>query len=361
MKVAIIGTVGIPANYGGFETLAENLVEKRQDAGIEYTVFCSSKAYSEKLHRYKGATLKYVPVGANGWQSVIYDNISLMRAYFSADVVLSLGGSNILHPLLKLFKKTPVINNFDGMDSGREKWGRLARRAIRVISGITARYSDVCICDNEVCQEYFREKYGRDSCLIEYGGDNAVPVRDDARLKAEFGLEPGGYSFKVARIEPENNIEMILDAFSRMPAERFVIVGNWNKSLFGREMKSRYGGFPNIDILDPIYDPVRLNLLRSNCKWYIHGHSAGGTNPSLVEAMSLGLPVIAYDVPYNVATTEGGALYFQDAASLTALLQTDGDSRKAIAAKMKEIADRRYRWETICAKYEQLYKLKVES
>lgn len=355
MKVAIIGTVGIPANYGGFETLVENLVEKRNDPGIEYTVFCSSKAYPEKLRSYKGAELKYVPVRANGWQALIYDNISLLRAWFSADVILSLGGNNILLPVLRLLAKRRVVGNWDGMDLRREKWGFFARNTMKFTGWISARYGDVNVADNVVIGDYLKDHYGFDPIIIEYGGDNAFPVKDDGELMREFGLEQGGYSFKVARIEPENNIAMILEAFSRMPEERFVIVGNWDNSAFGREMKGKYADFPNINILDPIYDQEKLNLLRSNCKWYIHGHSAGGTNPSLVEAMWLGLPVIAFDVPYNRATTEDDALYFKDAESLSGLLRTDDTHREEIAAKMKEIAGRRYRWEVIVNKYEELY------
>ncbi len=358
MKVAIIGTVGLPANYGGFETLVENLVEKRLDESIEYTVYCSSRAYPEKLRLYKGAALRYVPLKANGWQALIYDNISsLLRAWFSADVILSLGGNNVLHPVLRLFGKRKVVNNCDGMDFRREKWGNLARNTMKFTGRITVRYADVCIADNAVVGGFLKEYYGIDPVLIEYGGDNAFPVKDNGELTREFGLERGGYSFKVARIEPENNIAMILEAFSRMPEERFVIVGNWDRSAFGREMKGKYACFPNISILDPIYDREKLNLLRSNCKWYIHGHSAGGTNPSLVEAMSLHLPVIAFDVPYNRATTEEKALYFKDGESLAGLLRTGGAARKAVAAKMKEIAERRYRWDIICEKYEKLYKL----
>ena len=117
---------------------------------------------------------------------------------------------------------------------------------------------------------------------------------------------------RVCRIEPENNVHVVLKAFAQLPEKTFVMVGNWNNSEYGKSMKADYGNYSNIHLLDPIYDQVKLDKLRSNCLVYIHGHSAGGTNPSLVEAMYLGRPVIAFDVSYNCVTTENKALYFKN-------------------------------------------------
>ena len=193
--------------------------------------------------------------------------------------------------------------------------------------------------------------------MIEYGGDNAYPVEDDGTLKSKYGLVKGQYCFKVARIEPENNIEMILQAFVQMPDETIVIVGNWERSEFGKKMKNEYSSYKNIRLLNPIYDGHELNLLRSNCKLYIHGHSVGGTNPSLVEAMNLHLPIIAYDVVYNKETTEYQALYFENIETLIqcVLSMSDAAKRNSIADTMRSIALRRYQWSIICAKYEGLF------
>ncbi len=355
MKVAVIGTVGVPANYGGFETLVENLVTRRQREDIEYVVYCSSRAYDSRMKNYKGARLKYVPLKANGWQSPLYDAVSLVRAWFSEDVILSLGGANVLHPLLRLLGRRTVINNFDGMDCTREKWSGLAKRVLLFTTRVTARWADVCIADNVVIRRHMKETYGRGAELIEYGGDNAEAVPDDGTLEREWGLRPGEYCFKVARIEPENNIEMILEAFARMPERKLVVVGNWSRSAFGTGMRAKYGGMDNITLLDPIFDPRRLNMLRSNCDLYIHGHSAGGTNPSLVEAMSLGLAVVAYGVSYNRATTEDKALYFDSVESLVETVSAPPRDPEAVRRDMREIAGRRYRWNVICSKYEALY------
>lgn len=356
MKVAIIGTVGVPACYGGYETLVENLLTYKSCDDIEYQVYCSSKAYKTKLPTYKGAKLVYLPLNANGNQAPLYDILSLLHAYATCDRILSLGcSSGLMLPVTKLFSKKKVVVNLDGLDDKREKFSTFKGRILGAWRRLAAKYAHLCISDNQGIVDYAKRVYHRDTVLIEYGGDNAKAVHDDARLMEKYGLAPGEYIFKVARIEPENNIELILKAFSGMPDQKLVVVGNWNKSEFGRRLRQEYGDCRNIIISDPIYEPQELNLLRSNCKLYIHGHSVGGTNPSLVEAMNLGLPIIAYDVVYNRETTENKATYFSDVASLqTAVksLTSNDDKRRLLSDTMKEIAERRYTWKRIVQCYE---------
>lgn len=248
-----------------------------------------------------------------------------------------------------------MIVNLDGLDDKREKWGRIARFVIGSARNIAARKSDIIIADNLIIQQYIKKRYNRNSVLIEYGGDNAQPYYNQEEL-ANYGLHRYEYAFKVARIEPENRIDIILEAFSRLPSYKLVLVGNWNKSDYGRSVRKHYSSYCNMILLDPIYDPKKINLLRSNCSFYIHGHSAGGTNPSLVEAMYLGLPIIASNVSYNRATTEGKALYFDNANDLSQIVSNLTDERKnEIAHNMKEIANSRYLWNIIVSKYENLY------
>lgn len=359
MKVAIIGTVGVPACYGGYETLVENLLDYKQNPDLEYRIYCSTKAYKERKKNYKGAKLIYIPFNANGTQAPIYDTISLIHAFFTSDIILSLGtvGSFIL-PFIKLFSKKKVIFNLDGLDNEREKFNSFSQKVIGYARRIAARHGSICISDNQGIKDYAQRVYNRDSELIEYGGDQAKPINNEKKLTEVYGLKPDKYSFKVARIEPENNIETILQAYSELPTESLVIVGNWNRSDFGRKMRETYSICPNIQLFDPIYEPTEINLLRSNCKLYIHGHSAGGTNPSLVEAMNLGLPIIANGVIYNRETTEHKASYFTDKDSLKARvteLSSDNAKRLQIGSSMFEIAKRRYTWKRIVNLYENLF------
>ena len=359
MKVAMIGTVGVPAKYGGYETLVDNLIDKKINPEIQYIVYCSSKAYEreKRIDTYKGAKLVYWPMNANGWQSILYDSISLVHAYFVSDVILSLGtvGSFIL-PILRLFSRKKIIVNLDGLDNRRAKFNHFSQCIIGAARRLAAKYADICISDNQGIKDYVLKTYNRNSELIEYGGDNAFQVEDDEKLRKKYSLERAQYCFKVARIEPENNIEMLLQAFAQLPEETLVLVGNWNRSKFGRRMMAEYTKYKNIKLFNPIYDALEINLLRSNCKFYIHGHSAGGTNPSLVEAMNLHLPIIAYDVVYNKETTEYKALYFEDSKTLIRCIRSSDElKRKRIADAMYAIARRRYLWSIICKKYESLF------
>ena len=166
------------------------------------------------------------------------------------------------------------------------------------------------------------------------------------------------YSFTVCRIEPENNLDMIISAYlsskQKMP---YLIVGNWNASAYGRNLRNKYSGEKKLRLLDPIYNQDELNALRSNCRVYLHGHSAGGTNPSLVEAMYLALPIVAYGVSYNLATTNHAARYFSSSEELTKTLNevTDEDLVE-ISIKMKDYAEKNYLWKDISLKYVEAIK-----
>ncbi len=353
-KVALVGTVGLPARYGGFETLAHFLVfylGKTKD----FVVYCSGRDCTEHPATYLTATLKYLPFRANGAQSVIFDLVSLASGCFRADSILLLGVSGgIFVPFTRLFRKR-VILNIGGLDWQRSKWGPWASRFLKLSEAVAAKWADVLIADNEGIAAYLAQQYGRKSVLIEYGGDQVSlpPVTDAWRQRYPFLNGP--YAFSVARIQADNNIEMILEAFTQSPSHVLVMLGNWGSSTFGRELKGRFAHSRNLHLLDAIYDPSELNVLRGHCAIYVHGHSAGGTNPSLVEAMHLSLPIAAFEVVYNRSTTEGAAQYFRNAAELAELLnrvpQAEWESQRPT---MKEIAVRRYKWSLIADKYDQV-------
>ena len=164
------------------------------------------------------------------------------------------------------------------------------------------------------------------------------------------------YAFTVCRIEPENSIHIILQAFAKDAAIPLVIVGNWTNSDYGRNLKKQFGSHESIHLLDPIYDLNELNKLRKGCTIYLHGHSCGGTNPSLVEAMYLGLVIVAFDVNFNRETTENKALYFSSAEQLNKICsELEESTCNTIASSMKEIAERRYTWKRISECYAELF------
>ncbi|MCR9291017.1 DUF1972 domain-containing protein [Saprospiraceae bacterium] len=356
-KLAIIGTVGVPAKYGGFETLVHFLV-KNLNKRLDITVYCSKKNYteSERRHTWNGAKLHYLPLNANGLQSIFYDLWSMIHALRYADVLLVLGVSGcVFLPIIKLFSKKRIIVNIDGLEWRRPKWNWFAKKFLMLSEKIACKYADEIVTDNRILKEYVKIRYSIEGNLIEYGADHTSKMDVTTTSLQDYPFLQDNYAFKVARIEPENNLHLILKAFSQLPDQPLVIVGNWNNSAYGQSLKKQYEGAKNIHLLDPIYEANTLNLLRSNCQFYVHGHSAGGTNPSLVEAMYLELPVVAFDVIYNRVTANNQALFFHDLKSLKKLIKNiEKHPLKAIGQDMKTFANRRYTWGTVSNRYANL-------
>lgn len=355
-KIAIIGTCGLPANYGGFETLTEHLT-RQFGHKLPLTVYCSSKAYPEKLKTYNHADLEYIALSANGLQSIPYDIISLFKAARTNDTILILGVSGcIILPVFRLFyKHKRIIINIDGLEHRRNKWNKFIRMFLKYSESLAIRYANEVITDNKAIEDYVLNEYGRKSTLIAYAGDQVqnLTLKDETREKYQL---PDKYALKVCRIEPENNIHLILEAFAETK-DSLVIIGNWSNSKYGINLKNQYAGYKNINLIDPIYNPEILNQIRSNCALYLHGHSAGGTNPALVEAMNLGLPVFAFDCVYNRATTLNEALYFKDKEDLKMLIGSASEEKcKLLGEKMLVIAKEKYIWEKIASQYFNLLK-----
>lgn len=352
-QVAIVGCQGIPANYGGFESMVENIVGENASADVHYTVFCSGVDMPGRLHEYKGCTLKYINVKANGMLSVVYDIFCMMHTFRGYDTILVLGVSGCMFlPVLKLFSKNRLVVNIDGLEHKRAKWGWFARWILRSSERLAVKCADVIIADNKGIQDYVSEVYAKPSSLIAYGGDHVIREIEEEkkeRILSDYGLKEQDYAVCVCRIEPENNCHISLEAFSKSD-KKIVFIGNWNHSEYSKKLKKQYASYPNIHLLDAIYDLDILYVIRSNASIYVHGHSAGGTNPSLVEAMFFGMPIVAYDCVYNRATTHDKAYYFKDTSELTELLNKDLDG-----SPMRSIAEKNYKWKNIAMQYEQTY------
>ena len=210
MNVSIIGTVGVPANYGGFESLVENIIGDNSSKNIHYTIYCSSKNYSQKLLSYKNAKLKYIPLNANGSQSILYDIISLLKATRSSDVILVLGVSGCCFlPVYRLFSRKRLVINIDGLEHKRDKWGKWTRRFLKFSEKMALRYGDVIVADNKGIQDYVAEEYGKKTALIAYGGNHVLCDISDIENEVleKYELKREEYSFSLCRIEPENNVQ----------------------------------------------------------------------------------------------------------------------------------------------------------
>ncbi|GAB3911485.1 DUF1972 domain-containing protein [Mucilaginibacter boryungensis] len=355
MRLAIVGIRGIPNNYGGFETLTEYLVEHLA-ADMDITVYCSSADMDSKLTIYKNAHLKYLPVTSHGAKGIIYDSLSLLNAIYTYDRVLFLGfGGGFVMPLLTQRQKKKLILNIGGLDWKRNKWSAFAQKIIKKAEQLLIENCGKIISDNVGIQEYIEATYQKCSTLIAYGGDQAVYRDITPRALIDYPFLDKPYAFTVTRIQQDNNIDMILDAFANCDCIPLVIVGNWNNSDYGKQTKVANENKKNVILLDAIYDREKLDILRSNCTIYIHGHSAGGTNPSLAEAMYLGLPVFAYASGYNEKTTNNLAVYFNDAKELRAMVKAyQTYNIKQIGENLQAFAHENYVWKDIAEKYKQV-------
>jgi glycosyltransferase involved in cell wall biosynthesis len=311
---------------------------------------------ASSLTEYQGAKLKYIPVTSHGAFGILYDTLSLLSAIKKNDKVLLLGfGGGFLMPFLSSKSRNKITVNIGGLDWKRNKWSPRARKVIKKAEELLIRNCGRVVSDNIGIRDYLMEEYNRESALIAYGGDQAMKKEITDEFRRQYPFLNGNYAFIVTRIQEDNNISLMLDAFTAQDQLPFVIVGNWNNSEYGVETKRAYLNKPNLILLDAIYDRGILDVLRSNCTLYIHGHSAGGTNPSLAEAMYLGLPVIAFASGYNEYTTGNKAVYFSTADELSEIIKNYRSiDREKIGSDLKKIADRDYRWEHIAAQYKDI-------
>jgi glycosyltransferase involved in cell wall biosynthesis len=353
MKICVIGTVGVPASYGGFETLVDRLIDS---SSAEFYVYCSAKHYPDGVPEYKGAKLIYIPLNANGVASIFYDIFSMIHALFNGHknfLVLGVSGA-VFFPIVRLFPDIRLVTNIDGIEWQRDKWKGLAKIFLSFSEYFAVKFSTTVVSDNSAITEYAFKRYKRMCETIAYGGDHAVRAEMLGVVSGEnkFHIDHY-YALSICRIEPENNVHVILEAFS-ITGLHLVFIGNWESSDYGRSLYRRYKDNKNIVLLKPIYCLDVLHGYRVSCSVYIHGHSAGGTNPSLVEMMHFAKPIVAYDCSFNKATMEDKGNYFSCVDGLIKLLGKNTVLDDGVV--LREIAQRRYTWDIVRTKYVELFK-----
>jgi glycosyltransferase involved in cell wall biosynthesis len=357
MKIGILGTRGIPNNYGGFEKLAERLSVGLRERGHEVVV------YNSHNHTFTGSEWNGVHIvhkfdpefilGSAG--QFIYDFHCMRDAKRRRfDVVLHLGytSSSVWMPFIP--EKAQVITNMDGFEWMRSKYSPLVRRFLRHAERLAVRRSDVLVSDSLFIRDYLSDKYGKAPAYIAYGAD--LFEEADATELSAFGLSPHGYNMLVARMEPENNIEMLLDGVvassSQLP---FLVVGQKSNG-FAAHLMNKYRNEPRIRFMGSIYEARLINNLRYFSNLYFHGHSVGGTNPSLLEAMGCRALVIAHDNDFNKTVLGDNAHYFSSADEVARLLLSDRstvEARSWIDRNYEKIATE-YAWSKIIDDYERL-------
>jgi len=353
-KVGVVGSVGLPAAYSGFETLVENLVENLHPR-FQFTIYCSRFFYKKRPKTYKNARLVYIPLKANGVQSIPYDLLSLMHALFIArcKTVLVLGvGIAFAIPLFQFLKpKTKIIVHMDGLEWKRSKWGGFAKSFLKYNERVICNRGKHVLVDNQGILDYVKETYGLNPYCLTYGASRKGHIDETIRQQ----LPAGKYALAIARIVPENNIDLILEAFSKLEME-LVFIGDWKDSPLGVSLTERYSTFSNIHIINKNFDVNALFTYKEFAHVYVHGHSVGGTNPSLVEAMHFALPIVAYDAIYNQYTTNHQAIYFSSADQLIERIKSLGaNDLNAIGNAMQTYAQKHFIWEKVANDYAEIF------
>jgi glycosyltransferase involved in cell wall biosynthesis len=349
----IIGSTGIPARYGGFETFAENISLKLR-CKHDVTVICSKRFYAkeERHSNWKNIQRIFIPFNPNGISSLFYDLLSLIYASRNADSILILGsGCGIYLPFFTLIRNVQFAVHIDGIEWKRSKWNLLVRIFLRISTSFSVKYANYVLIDNKALLKYISVNYANKVIPTGYGGDHLPSYKTSMK---SFGRP---FAFSIARAEPENNLHLILEAFVKIEEMDLVIISDWKKNKYGRKLFARYNNHKNMILSGPIYnDLITLQEYRKQCHLYVHGHSAGGTNPSLVEAMYSGIPVIAFDNEFNRITTNNLAHYFSNIDDLVKqILTLTSEQLKKNAGSLQKYAFKHYTWDNVMKSLDTMY------
>lgn len=354
MRIAIIGSRGIPNQYGGFEELSEKLSIHLKKKGHEPMVYASHKhPYQES--EYQGVQIihKYDPENWMGsFGQFIYDLICIIDSRKrDFDVILQLGytSSSIWWWLFP--RKVRVLTNMDGLEWKRSKYNKLTRRYLRYAEKLAAKHSHLLVADNIEIEHYLQNKFINQKVTIPYGAD--IPTSIESSHLNKYGVQSKKFKLLIARMEPENNIETVIKGvISSKSKAPLIVIGNLDTG-HGKYLVKKYQD-PKIRFCEAEYNKEILNSLRQSCSIYFHGHSVGGTNPALLEAMAAQSFIVAHDNPFNRATLANNAQFFSDASDITKLIDKplESDTKLTFIKNNLTLIRERYNWKIIGDQYE---------
>jgi glycosyltransferase involved in cell wall biosynthesis len=355
MHIAIIGTRGIPNNYGGFEQAAEYLALGLVKRGYQVTVYNShNHPYQEK--EWNGVNIAHARDPENKLGTVgqfFYDYNCIMDARKrNYDIILQLGytSSSVWGNLIP--ERAILTTNMDGLEWKRTKFSKPVQQFLKQAEKLAVKHSDYLISDSIGIQDFLKEKYNKESIFIPYG---AHLFNDpDSTDLIPYGLEPYAYDMLIARLEPENSIDIILKGVEASAVKRpFLVIGN-HETKYGEYLKENFATVPNIKFVGGIYSMKVLNNLRHFSNLYFHGHTVGGTNPSLLEAMASSSLICANDNSFNRYVLGNDALYFKSANDIVIPMQTVDKREEKYQHFIKENRQKIqevYHWDIIVDQY----------
>jgi glycosyltransferase involved in cell wall biosynthesis len=358
MRIGILGTRGIPNHYSGYEQFAEYFSQFMLKKGHDIYVY-SSSLHPYQEDNYKGVELirqKDPEDKLGSFGQFIYDwNCIKDSRNRNFDLLLLLGYTSSSIWGWYLPKKTIIVSNMDGLEWKRTKYNWAVRQFLKFAEYLAIKTSDYYISDSLGIQTYLHKKYGIVSEYIAYGVHTTQEMNPN--LFKKLNLETNNYNMLIARMEPENNIETVLDGVVKSQLEqKFIVIGN-AKNKFGLKLQKKFEKYPFIKFIGPVYELSSLNYLRENARLYFHGHSVGGTNPSLLEAMASNARICAHNNPFNRSILEEDAFYFQDSDEIALFIKselTEECEKKKERNRQKVLT--KFSWDTINSSYESFFK-----
>jgi glycosyltransferase involved in cell wall biosynthesis len=357
MKLAILGTRGIPANYGGFETFAEELSVRLAARGHDITVYGRSNNIEYTGKEYKGVKLVILPtIGTKHLDTVAHTFLSVFHAIPARfDAVLICNAANAIFAAIPRVTGSPVALNVDGIERKRRKWGLAGRTFYRISEYLATLIPNVIITDAGVIRDYYQQQYGVSSRMIAYGADCSRQTTTD--IQRRLGVNPRDYALYVSRLEPENNAHVVIEAYESVRTNKpLLIVGD---APYAHDYIARLKSTTDARIRFPgaIYG-VGYKELQSHAYLYVHATEVGGTHPALIEAMGAGNCVLVYDTPENREVVGDCGLFFSSSSELTKLLQTAMDTPRLVDSYRDRARERiqvKYSWDAIAEEYEKLF------
>ena len=357
MRLAILGTRGIPARYGGFETLAEELSARLAARGHEVTVYTRTRYAAPGLSEHRGARIRVLPtIPSKYFDTVVHGVLSGFDAALERfDAVLVCNAINAASSFLpRLSARTRVVLNVDGLERNRRKWSAIGRAAYRLSERLATMIPDAVVSDARVIQTYYRERHGFESVFIPYGGDLPVPAGGEALDR--LGLVPERYVLYVSRLEPENNADAVVAAYRAVPGQTPLVVVGDAPYAADYIARVRREADERVRLPGAIYGDGYRQLL-ANAAVYVQATEVGGTHPALVEALGYGRIVLYNATPENEEVAGGAGLPF-DARSpggLAAVLRgvlDDPSAHSVWKERARQRVQERYRWEDVADRYE---------
>jgi glycosyltransferase involved in cell wall biosynthesis len=359
MRIAILGTRGIPASYGGFETFAEHLSTRLVARGHQVTVYCRAHYVSPRQLEFHGVRLQVLPtIRHKYFDTVVHAFLSAVHAVpqrFDAALICNAANAPFA-PILRL-TGTPVAINVDGLEHKRKKWGWLGRRYYRLAEYLSTLLPNEMVTDAQVIQNYYLAQHNAESTMIAYGSE--VERRPDRALVRKWRVEPNRYVLYVSRLEPENNAHLVIEAFKRVrTAYRLLIVGDAPYAEeYISDLKARARGDKRIIFTGFVFGQD-YRALQQNAYCYVHATEVGGTHPALVEAMGYGNCVLTLATPENIEVVGDAGIPYADEFDLSEKLQRvlrDGSLVHGYRNRAQLRVQKQYDWEHVVDRYEQLF------